>query len=158
MTIPTKKPSSATTTIGRLVTKLVEEQPGWSHTKIAQEIDDNHSDLIDALFIERREYLTRYWVMEIVGRIRRDHRDKLKTGEVMAALHLDGQRQIYKLGEMTGNKVVAMGERYLTAGQRLTELGHLYVQLGTTAGRRKIKTVFSNEELKTMFSAIKEVE
>lgn len=157
MTTPTKT-SSATTTIGRLVTDLVEQHPGWSHTKIAREIDDNHPDLFDALFNERREYLTRYWVMEIVGRIRRDHRDKLKTGEVMAALHPDGQRQIYKLGEMTGTKVVALGERYLAAGERLTDLGHLYIRLGTTAGRRKIKTVFNNEELETMFSAIKEVE
>ncbi len=144
----TTRTLSATTTIRNSIISLVEEHPGWSHTRIAEELSDNESSLIDALLLERRQYIIRDWVANVVGEVRREHRDQLKTGEILAAMSPDGERRLYKLGEMTGYQVVALGERYIASGIRLTNLGDWYVEIGELAGAKKIKTVFTNEQLR----------
>ncbi len=144
----TTKALSATTMIRRSVISLVEGHPGWSHTRIAQELADNEPGLIDALLLERRQYIIRDWVANVVGETRREHRDQLKTGEILAAVSPDGERHLHKLGEMTGYQVVALGKRYITTGARLTDLGKWYIEIGEQAGAKKIKTVFTNEQLR----------
>ena len=139
---------AATTRIRKTIAALAETHPGWSHTHIAQSLSDNEPALIDALLLERRQYIIRDWVANVVGEIRREHRDQLKTSQILAAMSPDGERRLFKLGEMTGYQVVALGERYIASGERLTNLGGWYVEIGKEAGAKKIKTVYTNEQLR----------
>ena len=136
------------TLIRKLVAELAEEHPGWSATKIAEHIDKAEKGLVDELFVTRRAYILRWWVTDTVGEIRRDHRDGLKSGEIFAALSPDGERRILKLGDMTGYQVVALGERYEASGERLTVLGRWYIEIGTEAGGKKIRNVFTEDQLR----------
>ncbi len=145
----TTQAQAATTRIRKLILNIVETRPGWSHTRIARELEKSDSELIDALLLERRQYIIRDWVANVVGEARRNHRDQLKTGEILAAISPDGDRRLHKLGEMTGYQVVALGERYITAGARLTGLGEWYIEIGEQAGAKKIKSVFTDEQLRT---------
>jgi hypothetical protein len=144
----TTQTRSATTMIRNLVADLASQHPGWSHTRIAQEIEQGNPQLIDALLLERRQYIIRNWVANVVGEQRRAHRDQLKTGEILAAISPDGERRLYPLGEMTGYQVVALGERYIVSGARLTSLGEWYIEIGTEAGAKKIQNVFTDEQLR----------
>ena len=141
--------SEPSTVIRKLITELTEEHPGWSATRIATEIDQTRPDLVDDFLISRRAYLLRWWVTDTVGEIRREHRDGLKTGEILAALSPDGERRIHKLGDMTGRQVVALGERYIASGDRLVALGNWYVTIGREAGAKKIKNVYTEDQLRT---------
>lgn len=136
------------TLIRKLVAELAAAHPGWSATKIAEHIDETDHGLVDELFLTRRSYILRWWVNDMVGEIRRDHRDGLKTGEILAALSPDGERHIHKLGDMTGYQVVALGDRYIASGTRLVALGEWYRRIGTEAGGKKIRTVFTDEQLR----------
>lgn len=136
------------TLIRKLITDLAERHPGWSATTIAAEIDKTEPGLIDDLFRTRRAYIFRWWVTDTVGEVRRGHRDRLKTGEILAALSPDGERRIHKLGEMTGYQAIALGERYKASGARLVVLGEWYVEIGEIAGGKKIKNVFTDEQLR----------
>ena len=136
------------TLINKLVAELAEAHPGWSTTLIAEHIDTTDQGLVDELFLTRRAYILRWWVTDTVGTIRRDHRDGLKTGEILAALSPDGERRIHRLGDMTGYQVVALGDRYVASGTRLVALGEWYRDIGAQAGRKKIRTVFTNEQLR----------
>ena len=140
--------------VRKVIVEMAETHPGWSATRIAEEIDESRPDLIDELFVSRRAYLFRWWVTNTVGEVRREHRDQLKTGEIMAALSPDGERRIHKLGEMTGYQVVALGDRYITSGERLTDLGNIYVDIGTEAGGKKIRNVFTEAELQAKFRGV----
>ena len=146
------------TLIRKRITELAEQHPGWSATRIAKEIDDADGGLVDELFLTRRSYIFRWWVTNTVGEVRREHRDQLKTGEIMAALSPDGERRIHKLGEMTGYQVIALGDRYITSGERLTDLGNIYVEIGTEAGGKKIRNVFTEAELQAKFRKAEEEE
>ena len=137
------------TLIRKLISDLAERHPGWSATRIAAAIDDTDSGLVDELFLTRRSYIFRWWVTNTVGEVRREHRDGLKTGEILAALSPDGDRRLHKLGEMRGHQVVALGERYIASGSRLVDLGNWYVEIGQTAGAKKIKTVYTEDQLRT---------
>ena len=134
--------------VRKVIVEMAETHPGWSATRIAEEIDESRPDLIDELFVSRRAYLFRWWVTNTVGEVRREHRDQLKTGEIMAALSPDGERRIHKLGEMRGHQAVALGERYIASGTRLVQLGDWYVVIGRNAGGRKIKNVYTETELR----------
>ncbi len=136
------------TLIRKLVDELAEAHPGWSATKIAEHVDETDPGLVDELFLTRRSYIFRWWVVDTVGEIRRGHRDQLKTGEILAALSPDGERRIHKLGDMTGYQVVALGERYLASGERLTSLGRWYVKIGSEAGGHKLRNVFTDDQLR----------
>jgi hypothetical protein len=143
---PVLEPS---TLIRKLITDLAEQHSGWSATRIAEHIDKTDKGLVDELFLTRRAYIFRWWVTNTVGEVRREVRDQLKTGEILAALSPDGNLRIHKLGDMTGYQVVALGERYIVSGSRLTSLGEWYVEIGEEAGGKKIKNVFTADELRT---------
>lgn len=143
--------AEASTVIGKLIFELVQDHPGWSATRIAREIDKSRPDLVDDLFGDRRWYILRWWVSNAVGEHRRKVRDKLKTGEIFAALSPDGKNRLVTIGEMTGSQAVVIGERYLASGERLTQLGYTYIEIGTHAGRKKIKNVYTRQELERLF-------
>lgn len=135
------------TLVRRAVLGYAEDNPGWSHSRIARELD---SDLVDELFIARRDYILNQWVNQIVATYRADQRSKLKSGEIIAALSPDGEGQLTTLGEMTGIQAEALGQRYITSGSRLVQLGEFYIRVGVEAGRRKVKNVFDESELEAM--------
>ena len=140
------------TLIRKHVMEVLTDHPGWSHSKIARELEDTRPDLVDGLFASRRSYMLNQWVNRIVSDFRIDQRDRLKSGEIIAALSPDGKGRLYNIGEMTGLEVVKLGERYLASGERLTTLGEFYINIGEEAGRRKVKSVFTETRLRDIYN------
>jgi len=147
----TNEPMAASTLIRKLVLELVDAHPGWSASRISREIDATRLDLVDDLFRERRSYILRAWVTDVVGERRREVRDQLRTGEIYAALSADRTGRLVALGDMTGRQAIDVGERYKIAGNRLSTLGDIYIQVGLKAGRRRVKNVYSRDELRDLF-------
>lgn len=144
--------SEASTLIRKAILELADDHPGWSATRLAQEIDTTRPDLVDDLFVSRRGYILRGWVTDIVGEQRRETRNDSQVADILEALHpVDGDNRLMRLGEMTGTQAIQVASRYRTSGERLIFLADAYQQVGETAGRRKIKTVFSNDQLKSIF-------
>lgn len=141
----------ASTLIRKHVIAYCDEHPEWSHSQIARELDATWPDLVEDLLTSRRDYILNQWVNRIVSEFRIDQRDRLKSGEILAAISPDGAGILYRLADMSGVKVVELGNRYLAAGARLTKLGEFYVHIGGEAGRKKIKSVFDESELRTIY-------
>lgn len=140
--------SEAQTLIRKVAKELAAEHPGWSARKISEEIDLVYPDAVDALFMEQRRDIFRWWVSDrIIGTHRRAVRQGLRDETILAAMSPDGQHRLYQIGEMTGDKVVELGRRYIDQSNRLRTLGQKYIQIGQQAGRKKIKNVFSEEQL-----------
>ena len=140
------------TLIRKHVMEVLAEHPGWSHSQIARDLEDTRPDLVDDLFISRRGYMLNQWVNQIVANARIDQRSRLKSGEIIAAISPDGEGRLINVGEMTGTEVVKLGERYLASGERLTTLGEFYIHIGEEAGRRKVKNVYDEEQLRDIYN------
>ncbi len=139
------------TLVRKYVLEYCDDHPGWSHSRIARELDAARPDLVDGLFTDRRDYILNQWVNRIVAEYRVDQRSRLKAGEIIAAISPDGKGRLYQLRDMSGIQVVELGNRYVTAGSRLTALGKFYIHVGQEAGRKKIKTVFTEPQLRTLY-------
>ncbi len=139
------------TLVRKAVIGLCDEHPGWSHNKIARALESERPDLVDDLFTDRRSYMLNQWVNQVVARHRVDQRDRLKSGDLFAAISPDGKGRLITLGDMTGTQAVELGTRYLAAGSRLLTLGEFYVKVGDEAGRRKVKNVFTVDTLEAMY-------
>ncbi len=140
-----------TTLVRKAIIGMCDEHPGWSHSKIARHLETERPDLVEDLFIDRRSYMLNQWVNHVVARYRVDQRDRLKSGEIIAAISPDGEGRLLTLGDMTGTQVTQLGNRYLASGSRLTSLGEFYVNVGAEAGRRKVKNVFTEDSLEAMY-------
>ena len=139
------------TLVRKAVLGYAEDNPGWSHTRIARELESDRPDLVDDLFIDRRSYMLNQWVNQVVATYRSDQLGRIKSGEIIVALSPDNEGRLYKLGDMTGLQVVALGQRYVAAGIRLSKLGDFYITIGEAAGRKKIKSVFDEATLEAMY-------
>ena len=139
------------TLVRKQIIEYCSEHPGWSHSRIARELETDRPDLVDDLFISQRGYMLNQWVNRIVAMHRADQRNKLKSGEIIAAYHPDDGGRLYTVGEMTGTQVVELGNKYLVSGSHLTALGEFYIHIGGEAGRKKVKTVFPEAELRSIY-------
>ncbi len=137
------------TLVRKQVIEYCDEHPGWSHSRIARELETDRPDLVDDLFISQRGYMLNQWVNRIVAMHRADQRNRIKSGELLAQWSTDEGGRLTQLREMTGTQVVELGNRYLASGSRLTALGKFYVYVGGKAGRRKVKNVFDEAELRS---------
>lgn len=138
------------TLVRKAVLEYAADNPGLSHTEIARRLEADRPDLVDDLFIDRRSYMLNQWVNHVVATYRADQMGRLKSREIMAAWSPDSKGRLTTLGEMTGTEVVALGQRYLASGSRLVQLGEFYITVGERVGRKKVKSVFGEDELEAM--------
>ena len=141
----------ASTLIRKHVIAMCGEHPEWSHSRIARELDAIWPDLVEDLFVSRHDYMLNQWVNGIVSEYRIDQRNRLKSGEILEAISPDGAGKLYRLADMSGVKVGELGKLYMAAGSRLTKVGEFDVHIGGEAGRKKIKSVFDESELRTIY-------
>ena len=143
--------SEPSTLIRKQIIEYCDDNPGWSHSRIARVLESERPDLVDDLFNAQRSYMLNQWVNREVARHRAGIRSKVRSGELIAMMSPDREGKLYKLGEMTGTQALVVGRGYVSQGARLTSIGKFYIKVGEEAGRRKVRNVFNNDALRALY-------
>lgn len=150
----------------QLLTKLIREEaekPRHSVSTITDKLIENHYDLVQEWMGEHERLMLSGWVSDILrwDRIAERHRTPiedviersvsgLSLFDLSYSVNDDDVRK--KLGEMTGKDHFYVSESYKSQSHILSNYGDLHKKIGIEVGRRLTRTVYTENELRHLFS------
>ncbi len=156
--------------VRQLLTKLIRneaENPRHSVSVIAQQIRTTQPDLVDEWLVEHRDLLFTEWVSDILRWERIAERKRsgvIESAEALAAgislfdlsYVVNDDMLRMPLGEMSGRHHLYVAESYQTEAHRSKLYAELHRQMADKIGRRLTRTVYTETELRGLFTEYEE--